>query len=428
MVFARSESEEKTGLIERLRGQFSFIQGNFLILMTSWLILDFASETPMTYFPLFVKGLGGTVATVGLIQSVQMFSTAIVQIPGGYLTDRYGRRWLIISMTVLAAIARIFYVVAPSWRFLLFGSILIGLCSIYQPALNAIIMDSLPKENRGLGFSIINLIAGASTTPAPLVAGFLLAMFGLVPSVRIGFIIAALGFLIAAVLRFKLTETIDDPQPIDKKELVETIPISIRESINVWSLVPKAAFYLFIVQVISMFLVGLFQPVFTVYIIEDLGIGEVNYSLIMTTLFISMILLSLPAGKLIDKIGKKKPLIGTYLLWMLASVMLIYGDFVRALVAMSIIGLLQVLINSAGSALNADLVPKEHRGKTSGARGFFVMIAMAVGQLAGGFIYDNISHQLPFWLNFSLAIIPLLMIIILINEPKVTSELDSFQT
>jgi MFS family permease len=351
-----------------------------------------------------------------------MLSTAIVQIPGGYLTDKYGRRWLIISMTLLAAIARIFYAVAPNWGFLLFGSILIGLCSIYQPALNAIVMDSLPKENRGLGFSIINLIAGASTTPAPLVAGFLLARFGLVPSVRIGFLIAALGFLIAAVLRFRLTETIDNPQPINQKELFETIPMSIRESINVWRLVPKAAFYLFIVQVISMFLVGLFQPVFAVYIIEDLGIGEVNYSIIMTTLFISMILLSLPAGKLIDKIGKKIPLIGTYLLWMLASVLFIYGDFIRVLVAMSIIGLLQILINSAGSAWNADLVPKEHRGKTSGARGFFVMIAMAIGQLAGGFIYDNISHQLPFWLNFTLAIIPLMMIIVLVKEPKMTHE------
>jgi MFS family permease len=421
MEIAIPKTVEKTGLLKRLRSQFSFIQGNFLILMTSWLILDFASETPMTYFPLFIKELGGTVATVGLIQSVQMFASAIVQIPGGYLADKYGRRWLIISMTVLAAIARIFYVVAPTWEYILFGTFIVGLCSIYQPALNAIIMDSLPKENRGLGFSIINLIAGASTTPAPLVAGFLLSKFGLVPSVRIGFIIATVGYLVAAAVRFKLTETVDNPQQINKKELVESIPTSIRESINVWKLVPKTAFYLFIVHVISMFLVGLFQPVFTVYIIEDLAIGEVNYSIIMTSLFLSMILLSIPAGKLIDKFGKKNPLIGTYLLWMLASILLIYGDFFRALVAMSLIGLLQILINSAGSALNADLVPKEHRGKTSGARGFFVMIAMAIGQLTGGFIYDNISHQLPFWLNFTLAVIPLLMIIFLVKEPKSTT-------
>ena len=120
MVITTSESEEPTGLMGRIKNQFSFIQGNFLILMTSWLILDFASETPLTYFPLFIKELGGSVAAVGLIQSVQMFSTAIVQIPGGYLTDKYGRRWLIISMTILAAFARIFYVIAPSWEFLIF--------------------------------------------------------------------------------------------------------------------------------------------------------------------------------------------------------------------------------------------------------------------------------------------------------------------
>jgi len=406
------------GLLSRLRTEFSFIQGNFLIMVTSWLVLDFATEMPMTYFPLFIKELGGTVSTVGLITSSRMVANAIVQIPGGHLTDKYGRKWLIASMTLVAAMARIFYILAPSWQYILIGAVVSGFCSIYQPALNAIVMDSLPKEKRGMGFSIINLIASASTTPAPLIAGYLYSIYGLVPSVRLGFIVALVGFLVAAILRFRLEETIEEPDPINFKELVYTIPESIKESITVWRHVPKSAFFLFIMQVTSMFAIGIFQPVFTFYIVEDLGIGEVNFSYIMTTLFVSMILLSLPVGKLIDVVGKKKPLIATFIIWISASLLFIYGNFLRVLIAMTMIGLLQVLINTAGSALSADLVPKDHRGKTGGAIGFFTMIAMSGGMALGGYIYDNVSHQLPFWLNTTLPIIPMLITIFFINEPS----------
>jgi len=415
---SQGKSQKGDGLLRRLRTEFSFIQGNFLIMVTSWLILDFATEMPMTYFPLFIKELGGTVSTVGLITGSMMIANAIVQIPGGYLTDKYGRKWLIASMTLAAALANIFYILAPSWQFILLGAVISGLCKIYQPALNAIVMDSLPKERRGIGFSIVNLISSASTTPAPLIAGYLYSIYGLVPSVRLGFIVALIGFLIAAILRFRLEETIEEPDPINLKELVYTIPESIKESITVWRHVPKSAFFLFIMQVTSMFSIGIFQPVFAFYIIEDLGIGEVNFSYIMTTLFVSMILLSLPVGKLIDIIGKKKPLIAIFIVWITASFLFIYGNFFRVLIAMTMIGLLLVLINTAGSALSADLVPKVHRGKTGGAIGFFTMIAQSGGMALGGYIYDNVSHQLPFWLNIFLPIIPMLLTVFFIKEPK----------
>jgi MFS family permease len=84
---------------------------------------------------------------------------------------------------------------------------------------------------------------------------------------------------------------------------------------------------------------------------------------------------------------------------------------------MSLIGLLQVLINGASSALSADLVPKEHRGKVNGSRGFFSMLAMSVGMLAGGWLYDNVGHQVPFLLQFLLIIPPFLMVYLFIEEP-----------
>ena len=130
-----------------------------------------------------------------------------------------------------------------------------------------------------------------------------------------------------------------------------------------------------------------------------------------------MIIFAIPSGKLIDVIGKKKPIIFSYLIWAAAMPIFIYGDFWRLILAMTMIGLIQVMMSSAASALTADLVPKEHRGKVNGSRGFWTMIAGSFGAVSGGWIYDNINHQIPFWSQY-IFIIPILITVILyVKEP-----------
>ncbi|MFB0558574.1 MAG: MFS transporter [Candidatus Bathyarchaeia archaeon] len=406
------------GLFGRIRSEFGFIRGNFLVMVLSWLILDFASEMPSTYYPKYVEALGGTAAIIGLIGAAGLVARALVQIPGGYLADKYGRKWLIFTMTFFAGVARVFYIIAPSWEWILIGAIMGGFAGLYQPALNAIIADSVPKEKRGMGFSIIQLIASASTTPAPLIAGYLYTKMGLVPSVRFSYIVFVIGFLAASALRTRLKETVENPAKINLSEMLGSYPSSLRESINVWKVVPRGAFILFLVFIAVNFTSGLFQPVFTLYILDDLGIDYVAFSYIMTTLFVSMIVLALPAGLLIDKIGKKKPILGAFILWSMAVPLLIWGDFYRLIVSMSLVGLLQVLINGAASALTADLVPREHRGKVNGSRGFFAMISLSMGMFAGGWLYDNIGHQIPFLLQLILIIPPILLVYFFIDEPR----------
>ncbi|MFH2109704.1 MAG: MFS transporter [Candidatus Bathyarchaeota archaeon] len=411
------ENEKGPGILGRIRSEFSFIEGNFLVMVVSWLVLDFFVELPGTYYALYVEALGGTAAIIGLIGAAQLVASAVVQIPGGYLADKYGRKWLICTMTFVAALARVFYVVAPTWEWIMVGAVISGFVAIYQPALNAIVADSLPKEKRGMGFSIINLIASVSTTPAPLLAGYLLSLYGLVPSQRLIYKLVIAGFMVAAVLRLRLKETVANPAKISAGELLREYPASLRESINVWRLVPASAFVLFLVNVATNFMTGLFTPILTLYMIKDLGISEISFSYIMTALPVSMIILALPAGKLLDVVGKKKPIMAAFALWPVAIALLVYGDFYRLLAAMVLVGLIMVMANSAIGALTADLVPSEHRGKVNGSKGFFGLLAASAGNLLSGWMYDNVSHQLPFLIQIGLAVVPFLMVWFWVEEP-----------
>jgi MFS family permease len=132
-----------------------------------------------------------------------------------------------------------------------------------------------------------------------------------------------------------------------------------------------------------------------------------------------MIVLALPIGKLIDKVGKKKPILLSFVLWVFAILLYVYGDFYRLILSMVLVGALMIMLNSGISALLADLVLKEKRGKVNGSISFFVLIAGSLGQLSGGWLYDNVGHQVPFLIQVLLVIPPFLLVYFKINEPTI---------
>ena len=106
---------------------------------------------------------------------------------------------------------------------------------------------------------------------------------------------------------------------------------------------------------------------------------------------VSVIVLSYPCGKIIDKIGNKIPLLVSFLLVLLAMPFLIWGDFTKLLLLTPVIALVNILIGTASQALTADLIPPEHRGKISGSRSFFVLISASIGRSWA----DHLRERLP---------------------------------
>lgn len=380
--------------------------------------MDFVNEMPGTYYGLFVKKvLGGDEFILGLIMFASFIALASVQFPGGYLADKYGRKWLISTMTFGVALSYLLYALAQSWEWILVGAVIANLCLIYQPALFAMVADSLPPEKRGLGFSIINLITSVSTTPAPLIAGVLFLNFGLEGSMRICYFLVVAFYLAAAILRLRLRESIQTEEKVDLRGLLKAYPASLKESVRVWKKVPRSMFFLFIANLILMFSFAMGQSFFVLYAVEVLHIPEFYWSLILTALFITMIVASLPIGKIIDRFGRKKPLITAYLLLVPAILLIVYGDLIRLFIAFPLTGIVQLLFFSASAALGADLVPKEQRGKVQGFSSFFNYIFMALGNLIGGFLYKNISPQLPFLIPLAFVPIELAIVLFLVKEP-----------
>jgi MFS family permease len=424
-------------ILKKVKEEFSFFHGNYLILIISWILMDFAGELPGTYYPDYVIELGGSATILGIIMFASLLTLASVQFLGGYLADKYGRRWLVSSLTFGVALSFIFYAVAPNWQLILIGAVIQNLCLLYQPALNALMADSLPPEKRGMGFSILNLIMSVSTTPGPVVALLLVTAYGSKMGMRIAYAIVVVLYLAAAMVRLKLKESIKNPQKINLTEAFRSYPKAIKEGISVWKVVPHSTRFLFFSELIARLSFAMTQMLFLIYAFSVLQIGgtphpelyarevdpafqlaRVNWGYVMIALFICMIALSFPAGRLLDRVGRKIPLVFSILLMIPAVLLFVFGNYITVFIAMPLVGFSMLLGFSAYQTMFADLVPQEQRGKVTGSINFFTYIFMALGAALGGLLYDIVSPMLPFLLMAVLAIPSTALVLLFVHEPK----------
>jgi len=418
------KGEKNMTFLGTLKREFSFIRGNYAVLVASWIIVDFAMELPATYYGLYVLGLGATETILGVIGLSQFLALASLQFPGGYLADKYGRKWLISTMTFGVALSFTLYAVAPSWPFILIGAVLMSIFnSVYQPALSAMISDSLPAERRGMGFSIVMLIASASTTPSPAVAALLRANFGLIDGMRIAYGIVVVLFLIAAFFRlFKLKETIVSTSKPRLNEIVHSYPTALKESFSVWGKVPKSMFYLFVSFMIVIFGFSSMSLYTVIYATKVILIDEITWGLISAIVPITTIALAIPIGKLVDKTQRKIPILASLLLFGLTMWVFVNGDLAKVAVSLILLGAGNVMLNASFGALQTDLTPKEQRGKVNGFINFANFIVMAIGSLLGGYLYEHVSPQTPFMLAIAAILPSFLLISILVKEPEKREE------
>jgi len=393
-------------------------------------MMDIAMETPVPYYQLYVQALEGAGMALGIIGFANFIAMAVVAFPGGYLADKYGRRWLITTMTFGLAFSYLFYAFAPEghfdvlgitvqgWHFILAGATIQGLCLIYQPALFAMVQDSLPPERRGVGSSLIQMIHGTFNTPGPVIGGLLLLAFGLVPGMRIVYLFVFALFISAAIWRLRLKETITNAEPIRFRYFISSYPQAFRECcINVWKTVPKSVLWLFAVQIMLMFANAQVNVINSIYAIRNLGIPEELWWLAFIPLLVTMIVASIPIGKTIDRIGPKIPLMLGPIMLALSTTLFVFGNFFTVMLSMCLNGLVFLLIMSSAMTLTASLVEPENRGKVRGFLNFMGYIFTAIGMLLGNFFY-NLYPPLPFFITITLTAPMVIIIALRIHKPS----------
>jgi MFS family permease len=238
---------------------------------------------------------------------------------------------------------------------------------------------------------------------------------------RIAYGITVIGFFVAAAFRSRLKETKQNPKKIRFRDLFQHYPSAVRESFGVWRNLPKPVVYLFVVNVLTTFAISISWVYFSVYAVEGaqsvLHISQTDWALVNTVLFVSMLLVAVPIGKVIDRYGRKFPLALSFLVFIPGILLFVYGDLPRLFLAFPLMGMAQILFFSSFATLQMDYVATEKRGKVVGSSNFVNNITGAVAQLAGGILYVT-SPQLPFLVAPPILATGFAITVLLIIEPK----------
>lgn len=122
---------------------------------------------PASIVPLFVDAFGIDKAAAGLSISVVFLAWALLQIPGGFLMDRYDNRVLVGSGVVVFVGVALGGAVAPSYPALLATRFVAGGAAVFLWTANAnIVGQSFPVDRRALGTSLFVASAPAGVTLA----------------------------------------------------------------------------------------------------------------------------------------------------------------------------------------------------------------------------------------------------------------------
>ncbi len=105
--------------------------------------------------PAHIRSLGAGAVELGTLGSLAMLVSTISYIPGGYITDRIDRKWLMIFGWAMCIPAPIFYATARNWQGVIPGHLFFYLSMFSNLALQAYIFDSAPKDKISFVYTLV---------------------------------------------------------------------------------------------------------------------------------------------------------------------------------------------------------------------------------------------------------------------------------
>jgi DHA1 family multidrug resistance protein-like MFS transporter len=134
----------------------------------------------------------------GIIASAGLVSATIFSLVGGKLSDKHGRKVIILATLVMYAITSVLFVVSSNFQQFIFVYIISGACIMSYPSIMPYIADHM-KSDRSKAIGLANAIMIVSSAPAPFVGGILFTIAPTLP-----FIVLSLLMVVTFILGWKV--------------------------------------------------------------------------------------------------------------------------------------------------------------------------------------------------------------------------------
>lgn len=370
-----------------------------LILCATTMVVMMGQGIISPVLPLYAQSFDVDTAMIGLTIAIFGAARLVVNLPAGFLSERYGRRLLLFGGPAITALGSLGGGLAPDFWWLIASRFVAGAGSaMYMTGAMILLTDITTDEDRGRLMSIYqgSLLAGVSLGPA--VGGFVAEGFGLDAPF---YLVAALAAA-AMVWSFgRMPETVPsrEPSPAPVAPLAgdverEQPPPRASARDSVLSLLARPDFLLVCLLSMSIFLSRTGGRLTLLPLIGEnrLGLGPGELGIIFTMMTVLNLATLLPAGTMIDRLGRKTVIVPSALVTGLALVLFaVSGEVWMFVMAAVIHGLGTGIVGPAPAAYAADIAPPGMRGVSMGLYRTFGDLGFMIGPILLGFLADVTS-------------------------------------
>lgn len=360
---------------------------NIIILGIASFLTDASSEMIYPLIPIFLlTQLGVGPAILGLIEGVAESLASMLKVFSGFFSDKIKRRK---SLTIFgysfSSVGKIFLYLAGSWHIVFLGRVFDRMGKGIRGApRDALIAESTSLEKRGSSFGLHRAMDTLGAATGVLLAYYLFTAYK--GNFRRIFLFAIIPAILGVFTLFLVKE---------KKRIGQ--PGLLRKKFSFkWSLLDRRLKAFLMITLI--FSLGNSSNQFLLLRAKNIGFTTGIVILLYLTYNLSYALVSWPAAKLSDKIGRKKILVTGYLIYAAVyfgfaithSQMLFWFLF-------GFYGLYSGLTDGVEKALVVDLAPQELKATLIGFHATLVGLGLLPASIIAGLLWKFIGASAPFY-------------------------------
>ena len=373
-----------------MKNKLRKLHPNIWIVTATSFLTDISSEMIVYLIPLFLSNvLGVRMAFIGLIDGVAETTASLVKIYSGALSDKIGKRkWLTVLGYAISTVAKPFLYFANTWGWVLGVRFAdrVGK-GIRTAPRDALVAASTDETNRGFAFG---LHRAGDTAGAFIGIGIAVLIIWLTQTNQAllsvnTFRIAVLASIIPAVLAVIVLAA-------GVTEVGPSTSLRSGKGSGVMRLSLKgmdARFKSFLL-IIVLFTLGNSSDSFIILRAQERGLSVLQTMLMLMTFTAIYTILSGPLGALSDKVGRRKLIIGGWLMYGL-----VYLGFAMAQAGWQIwtlfglYGIYYAATEGVAKALVADLVSEAQRGTAYGLFNAAIGITALPASLLAGLLWQG---------------------------------------
>ncbi len=378
MLFIRRQRRKISNIYREYRR-------SFWILVGATFIDRLGGSLLFPFFALYItQKFHVGMTEVGILFGLFSISSIAGSFIGGGLTDRVGRR----TMLIFGLLASSFSTLAMGFVESLNAFYVLALVSgiftdVAGPAHDAMVADLLPENKRAEGYGIMRVGFNLAVTIGPAIGGFLAAQSYLLLFITD----AVISTITAAVVFAFLKETRPKLEPGEKQESVAT-------TFRGYGVVLRdTSFMLFLGASLLMVLVYMnMNTTLGVYLRDMHHVPESGYGALLSINALMVVVLQFPITR---AIRDKTPLVMMAFGAALYAIgFAMYGfvtGYAAFVLAMVIITFGEMVVSPVAQSLTAAFAPEDMRGRYMAVFGFSWGLPFMIGPFLAGLVMDNLN-------------------------------------